>query len=104
MIEIPILHGEFPHKLLDIELGYIKVLRPENLNNKVFGTDAVPFNIYTHAVLGDGVDIKPSITPGIKKKLVEVATHEHWNIHTPQWTKDRLNDIGVRIPFQITSK
>mgnify|MGYP000021373093 FL=1 len=137
LIEIPILNGEFPHKLLDIELGYIKnnhriahvtshpldyhickstshyrlvqsftghVLKPEDLNHKVFGTDVLPFNIYTHAVLGDSVDIKSSISPGVKKKLIEVATHEHWNIHTPQWTKERLHEIGVRVPFQITSK
>lgn len=137
LIEIPILNGEFPHKLLDIELGYIKnnhriahvtshpldyhickstshyrlvqsftghVLKPEDLNHKVFGTDVLPFNVYTHAVLGDSVDIKSSISPGVKKKLIEVATHEHWNIHTPQWTKERLHEIGVRVPFQITTK
>ena len=134
LVEIPILNGEFPHKLLEMELGYIKnnhriahvtshpvdyhickstshyrlvqsftghVLKPEDLNNKVFGTDVVPFNVYTHAVLGDSVDIKPSLTPSVKKKLIEVATTEHWNIHTPQWTKERMMDIGVRIPFQI---
>lgn len=134
LVEIPILNGEFPHKLLEMELGYIKnnhriahvtshpvdyhickstshyrlvqsftghVLKPEDLNNKVFGTDVVPFNVYTHAVLGDSVDIKPSLTPSVKKKLIEVATTEHWNIHTPQWTKERMLDIGVRIPFQI---
>ena len=137
LVEIPILNGEFPHKLLDIELGYIKnnhriahvtshpldyhiykstshyrlvqsftghVLKPDDLNHKVFGTDALPFNTYTHAVLGDNVDIKSSISPGIKKKLIEVASREHWNIHTSQWTKDRLDEIGVRVPFQITSK
>lgn len=134
LVEIPILNGEFPHKLLEMELGYIKnnhriahvtshpvdyhickstshyrlvqsftghVLKTEDLNNKVFGTDVVPFNVYTHAVLGDSVDIKPSLTPSVKKKLIEVATTEHWNIHTPQWTKERMLDIGVRIPFQI---
>lgn len=76
----------------------------ETLNHKVFGTDVLPFNVYTHAVLGDSVDIKSSISPGVKKKLIEVATHEHWNIHTPQWTKERLHEIGVRVPFQITTK
>lgn len=77
------------------------VLKPEDLNNKVFGTDVLPFNIYTHAVLGDSVDIKPSISPGVKKKLFEVAKNEHWNIHTPAWIKERMMEIGIRIPFQI---
>lgn len=136
LIEIPILQGEFPHQVLDRELGYIRnthrivhitnhpldyhickstshyrlvqsftgnVLQPKDLPHKVFKTDALPFNVYTHAVLGDDVDIKPSLSPAAKKKLLEIASHEHWSIHTPQWTKERLGDVGVRVPFQITS-
>lgn len=78
-----------------------EVYTKDMLAQKVFGTDALPFNTCTHAVLGDTTDIKSSISPSTKKKLFEIASNEHWGIHTVEWTKERLYDVGVRIPFNI---
>ena len=79
-----------------------QIIRPNELGDKVFSNSSVPFNVYTHAVLGDSVDIKSSITPSTKKKLIQVAQQEHWKeVHTSDWIRDRLKEIGIRIPFEI---
>lgn len=81
------------------------VIRPRDLGDKVFNNQAIPFNVYTHAVLGDGVDIKSSLSVSTKHQLMELAKKEHWrDVHTADWVRDRLRDIGIRIPFEIKLK
>ena len=91
------------YRLVQSFTGHI--LRPKDLGLKIFNNQAIPFNVYTHAVLGDGVDIKSSLSPSTKRQLGDVAQKEHWrDIHTADWVRDRLKEIGIRIPFEIKLK
>ena len=78
-----------------------KVLTTGELPEKVFGSSDIPFCPATHAVLGDKEDVKPSLSPSVKKKMYEVAKQEHWAIHTPEWLEERMYQIGVRVPFKM---
>ena len=81
------------------------ILRPKDLGSKVFNNQSVPFNVYTHAVLGDNVDIKSSLSISTKRQLMDLAKKEHWgDIHTADWVRDRLKEVGIHIPFEIKLK
>ena len=74
----------------------------KNLGNVVFDIkDTVPFNIYTHAILGDKEDIKSSVTGGAKKSLYEIASNEEWVLKTQEYIRERLYKLNVKIPINL---
>lgn len=60
--------------------SYTGKLRPQKEFNLKLNKDGlIPFTTTTHVVFGDGVLIKPMITPKIKKLLLEHADREKWS-------------------------
>lgn len=78
-----------------------KILTSDSFAEKIFGTADIPFNPYTHGLLGDKEDIKCSLTPAEKKKLVEIAKKESWSIHTAEWIYERLRNMDINVPVNL---
>lgn len=74
----------------------------KKLGNIVFDNkDTLPFNIYTHAILGDKEDIKSSVIGSAKKNLIEIAQDEEWILKTQEYIRERLYKLNVRIPVKL---
>ena len=74
----------------------------KKLGNAVFDVkDTIPFNIYTHAILGDKEDLKASVSGGAKKNLIEIAQDEEWILKTQEFIRERLYKLNVRIPIKL---
>lgn len=73
----------------------------KNIHNVVFGNNIIPFNVYTHALLGDKEDFKSSLSKKEIDKLKEIAKRDSWILKTSEYIKDALSDMDVRIPFKI---
>lgn len=73
----------------------------KNLHNVVFGNNIIPFNVYTHAILGDKSDFKSSLNKQETQKLLEIAERESWILKTSEYSKEALSRLGVSIPFKI---
>lgn len=70
----------------------------KNLGLKVFDTDLVPFNVYTHAILGDKEDVQSSLKGSEKQKLLKIAEEEEWSLKTKDYIRERLYKLNIRIP------
>ena len=75
-----------------------EIVAYKQLGRIVFKNDLVPFNLYTHAIFGDKEDVKCSLTPGDKNKLLKLAEEEEWSLKTKDYIHDRLYKLGIRIP------
>ena len=74
----------------------------KKLGNIVFDKkDILPFNIYTHAVLGDKEDLKTLLSPSAKKNLYNIAQDEEWILKTQEYIRERLFKLNVRIPIKL---
>ncbi len=51
-----------------------------DFGNKVFGNSAIPFNKYTHLLLGDKWYLKQQVDDNTKKLIEQKASSENWNI------------------------
>jgi hypothetical protein len=71
------------------------VLTRKDLSVKVFDTPDVPFNGDTHFILGDKVQIKPQISPAIKKQLMAKAKSEKWPLKTDAQIRMSLRSLGI---------
>lgn len=78
-----------------------KVIWYKDLNDGIFGTSSLPFNQYTHAILGDKEDIKPSIRGASKDTLLEIAENEEWSLKTQEYIYDKLYRMNIRIPIKF---
>ena len=55
-----------------------EVIWYKNLGAKLFENENIPFNIYTHAILGDKEDVQSSLKGTSKQKLFQIAEDEEW--------------------------
>ena len=78
-----------------------EVVPYKNLNRHLFDTNSIPFNQYTHALLGDKEDIKPTYKSGAKSKLIEQAEKEEWSLKTQDYIRERLYRLSIRIPMSF---
>lgn len=67
------------NKLYILESYTGKIKTVQDLGEKIFKDPYVPFNQYTHLLLGDNTLIKPMVYRSEKKKVLEVAKANHWN-------------------------
>ena len=73
----------------------------KNLGVKIFDNENVPFNIYTHAILGDKEDVQSTIKGGSKQKLFQIAEEEEWSLKTKDYIRERLYQLNIRIPTKF---
>lgn len=71
------------------------------LSGIVFDNNTIPFNTYTHALLGDSEDIKSKLPAVVMRSIEETATTELWSIKTTEFVRERLEQLGVTIPFML---
>lgn len=62
--------------ILESYTGAIKQVK--QFGKKVFGDNDIPFNKYTHLLLGDRWYLEPQIKGTARRKLKEIAQKEHW--------------------------
>lgn len=74
------------------------VVKYKKLGQIVFKTDTVPFNIFTHSIFGDKEDVKCSLSSNDKNTILNLAEKEEWALKTKDYIKDRLYELGIRIP------
>ena len=67
----------------------------KQLGKKVFKNEALPFNKYTHLLLGDKWYMKSLIKPKDKSKIIERATREHWSILPDKQVLSNIIDTHV---------
>lgn len=63
--------------LLESYTGALKSIH--DFGKKVFKEDHIPFNQYTHLLLGDSVHVKPLVYRQDKKKVIEAAKKNIWD-------------------------
>ena len=73
------LQNYLSNKLYILESYTGKIKNTSELGKKVFKEDSVPFNQYTHLLLGDNVLIKPLVYRKEKKQILDIAKKNHWN-------------------------
>ena len=73
------LQNYLTNKLYILESYTGKIKNISELGKKVFKEDGVPFNQYTHLLLGDSVLVKPLVYRKEKKLILELANKNHWN-------------------------
>lgn len=78
-----------------------EVIWYKNLGTKIFDNENVPFNIYTHAILGDKEDVQPSLKGSAKQKLFQIAEDEEWSLKTKDYIRERLYQLNIRIPTKF---
>lgn len=77
-------------------------LVPANkLGEKVFDNPFLPFNTYTHALLGDKPLIKNSLDRASKKSLIGIAEMDRWSVKTADYIKDKLLAHSFHPPFSL---
>ena len=74
------------------------VVNYKQLGQIVFNNNVMPFNVYTHALLGDKEDIKCTLSTADKRNLIKLAEQEEWMLKTKDFIRDRLYKLGIRIP------
>lgn len=82
--------------LLESFTGAIK--QPKQFGKKVFGDDAIPFNKYTHLLLGDKWYLEPQIKGAAKKTLKEMALRQRWSLLPDKAIAEALVGARVAIP------
>lgn len=66
----------------------------EQLGQVVFGHEAMPFNLYTHAVLGDKETFAGTLSIPERRHMYEAAEQEKWLYRTPAFVRDRMRQLG----------
>lgn len=64
------------------------------LGRVVFDHPEMPFNVYTHSVLGDKETFKSSLSIAERRAMFELAEQEQWLHHTAQFVRDRMRQKG----------
>lgn len=73
------MYRSFNHfTILESYTGAFKHKR--DLGVKVFGSNSIPFNKYTHLLLGDKWYLKQQVDDNTKKLIEQKASSENWNI------------------------
>ena len=72
------LQNYLANKLYILESYTGKIKNVSELGSKVFKDDHVPFNQYTHLLLGDSFLVKPLIYRKEKKIILDLAKKNHW--------------------------
>jgi hypothetical protein len=54
-----------------------------------------------HILLGDKTDLKPSLTPKQKAKLLEVAKEESWYLLPEDKIQERLRQLSFLTPYSF---
>lgn len=78
-----------------------EVIWYKNLGKKIFDNENVPFNIYTHAILGDKEDVQSSLKGSAKQKLFQIAEEDEWALKTKDYIREHLYRLNIRIPTQF---
>ena len=69
----------------------------KDFGSKVFGDSNIPFNKYTHLLLGDKWYLKSLLDNKTKKSLIERATREHWALLPDRAVLQSLVDMHLPI-------
>ena len=78
-----------------------EIQNKNSLGTKVFGQEYLPFTVKLHILFGDKHDLKPSISGGDKKKLLERAKAESWNLKTTEYVDKAVARLGIVPPYSI---
>lgn len=79
--------------LLESYTGAFKTVR--DLGKKVFQLDSVPFNKYTHLLLGDKWYLKQLVDNKTKKLINERASKENWSVLPDKAILKSLLDMNI---------
>lgn len=82
--------------LVESHTGASKTVK--QFGEKVFKNSNVPFNKYTHLLLGDKHLLRSQITTKIKKTVFEKAAKEHWNILPDKSVLEAIYRMGIVNP------
>lgn len=75
-------------QLVESYTGNMKMYN--QLGKKVFGTEDIPFNKYTHLLLGDKWYMQPIINAKQRNTLKEAAIREKWKLQPDKTILDRI--------------
>lgn len=78
-----------------------KIVDVKDLPSKVFKQLDVPFNEYTHVMLGDKDFLQPVLKRKEKQRLIDLATSENWIIRTANYIKNSLIEHNFTIPVDL---
>lgn len=90
--------GSISHTFRIVRSFTGEIVKYKQLGRIVFKSEMIPFNIYTHALFGDKEDVKCSLSGNDKNRILELAEKEEWSLKTKDYIKDRLYELGIRIP------
>lgn len=87
--------------ILESYTGALKNIK--QLGKKVFSDEIIPFNKYTHLLLGDKWYMKPLLDTKTKRMLRERAAIEHWTLLSDKAILESLAKLRL-IPYELYTK
>lgn len=73
------LQNDLGNKLFLLESYTGNIKSTQDFGKKVFKEDHMPFNQYTHLLLGDSVHVKPQVHRKDKQKIIQEASKNLWD-------------------------
>ena len=73
----------------------------KDLGKKMFGSDDIPFNRHTHALLGDRVSFKSTLSTKLKREVLEIAKHDRWRLMPESGILRSMRNHQFNPPFTI---
>lgn len=86
--------------LLESYTGALK--HPNEFGKKVFKEPGIPFNKYTHTLLGDDTHVKQLAYRADKKKIYAIAKQNRWDIKPLASIRTDIKNSGI-IPIELVT-
>lgn len=86
--------------VLESYTGALKM--PKQLGKKVFKDENIPFNKYTHLLLGDKWYLKNLIPTAVRNKIKERAIKEHWTLIPDKAILSSIVSMKLLLPEILT--
>ena len=77
------------------------VSRLKDLSTKLFGTNNIPFNRHTHALLGDAVSFKSTLSTKLKREVLDIARKDRWELIPESGILRSMRNHQFNPPFTI---
>lgn len=75
-----------------------------DLGKKVFGDESIPFNKYTHVLLGDKWYMKQQVDSKTKKLIKEKSKNNNWNLLPDKSILESLVDMHLPVSYDTYIK
>ena len=78
-----------------------KTIDISRLGMKVFKQESIPFNQFTHVMLGDKEQFISPMSRSEKKRFIQLSVDDRWNLKTKYQIEGSIKRNGFKLPFRL---